>query len=53
MTREEAHNGWLEISEFSLGECTELDKLINKIYNDFKSRTCENCNFFNGDTRMS
>lgn len=38
MTREEAWECWLD-----KGGDVEVSDLVDKIYDDFESRTCENC----------
>ena len=43
MTREEAIKSALEYKEYSYG-VIDTTPLINRIYDDFKSRTCESCN---------
>lgn len=53
MTREEAikeshNNDYIEDGEFvNLG--ADVRGLINKIYDDFESRTCENCKHWQRD----
>lgn len=53
MTREEAikesyNNDYIEDGEFvNLG--ADVRCLISKIYDDFESRTCENCKHWDGD----
>ena len=47
MTREEHLEG---ISKFSVGLHSEVVKVIvNKIYDDFESRICENCKHYHAD----
>ena len=47
MTREEAQNGlqWTATNEIMLEN--RAIKLIDRIYDDFQSRTCENCSHNN------
>ena len=49
MKREEAHIEIDKLSYFDDGNllvmAVDTEKLVNKIYDDFESRTCENCLF--------
>ena len=48
MTREEAQNGlqWTATNEIMLEN--RAIKLIDRIYDDFESRTCDNCKYLDG-----
>lgn len=41
MTREEAKNKFLD----GTGYDTDKEEMISAVYDDFESRTCENCSF--------
>lgn len=44
MTRKEAFNNRPMLQ--SITEANLIDKFISKIYDDFESRTCENCKYW-------
>ena len=46
MTREEALKYRLGRDFYDQFEVWECDVLVNKIYDDFNSRTCENCKYY-------
>ena len=51
MTREEALIG-VELSSYDSIEVLnkrDVEEIVNMIYNDFESRVCKNCKYFNED----
>lgn len=47
MTREEAHNKMYDVWSDEIHYRSKPTDVMNEVYDDFESRTCENCKYAN------
>lgn len=53
MTRDEATLKLMENLDGAMIAIGHVESVLNKVYKDFESRTCDNCKHFQEETRMS